>query len=81
MYLPPEGQKRRSFLKTGIAGGVLLALGGVGYVATRKGPSRAVPASGLQVLDADEYAVLAAIAARVIPDRPGFPTVEEIGVA
>lgn len=81
MYLPPSGQKRRGFLKTGIVGGVLLACGGVGYLATRKGPLRALPAAGLQVLDAHEYAVLAAIAARVIPDRPGFPTVEEIGVA
>lgn len=81
MYLPPSGQKRRGFLKTGLVGGVLLACAGVGYVATRKGPGHALPAGGLKVLDAQEFSVLAAIAARVIPDRAGFPTVEEIGVA
>jgi len=81
MYLPPSGQKRRGFLKKGLLGGALLALGGVGALSLRKGPPRDLPHEGLKVLDAQEYAVMAALAARIIPDRPGFPTVEELGTA
>ena len=81
MYLPPSGQKRRGFLKKGLVGGALLALGGVGALGLRRGPPRDLPRDGLKVLDAQEYAVLAALAARMVPDRPGFPTVEELGTA
>jgi hypothetical protein len=58
---------RRGFLKKGILGGALLVIGGGAGLAlrsTRLGkPSR----KPLQLLSSDEYAVLAAIAARVVP--------------
>lgn len=62
-------------------GGALLALGGLGALSLRKGPPRDLPREGLGVLDAREYAVMAALAARIVPDRPGFPTVEELSTA
>lgn len=83
MYLPPRGQKqsRRGFLKKGLFGGALLALGGGGFLATRPSVELPLPTEGLLVLSASEYAVINALSARFIPVRSGFPTVEEIRVA
>ncbi len=49
MYLPPRGakQSRRGFLKKGLFGGALLALGGGGYLATRSSAQLPLPAEGL----------------------------------
>jgi hypothetical protein len=82
MYLPPPGEKasRRSLLRKGLWGGLLLALGGGGFLALRKGPVVRLPA-GLQVLDEREYAVVAALVARIIPRRQGFPPAEELETA
>jgi hypothetical protein len=57
--------KRRSLLKGGLVGGVLLATGGVGLGFW---PSRRTyqPQAPLRVLDEREFAILAAIAARVV---------------
>jgi hypothetical protein len=81
MYLPPPGQSRRGFLKKGLFGGAVLALGGAGFFATR--PTRLVgmPQEGLLTFDEKEYAVVHAIAARMVPARPGFPTIDEVRVA
>ena len=65
MYLPPRGapNSRRGFLKKGLFGGLLLALGGGGFLATRRGAQVLIP-PGLQVLNAAEYAVMWAIVQR-----------------
>jgi hypothetical protein len=82
MYLPPPGEKasRRSVLKKGFLGAVLLALGGAGFLALRRGPSVRLPPN-LLVLDEREYAVVAALVARLIPRRQGFPAAEELETA
>ncbi|MCC6747042.1 MAG: gluconate 2-dehydrogenase subunit 3 family protein [Deltaproteobacteria bacterium] len=72
---------RRGFLKKGLLGGALLAAGGVGFLAFRGSRKVALPKEPLQVLDAVQYAVVQAIAARLLPERVGWPTVEELEVA
>src|SRR5260370_24979489 len=71
---------RRGFRKKGICGGLILAVGGGGFLASRRGRSIPLPPEGLKVLDPGEYAVLMAIAARLIPEGEGFPSVEQVGV-
>ena len=61
------GVDRRRFLKRGLFGGALLVLGGAlpfVFRTTRRGGA---PRGPLRLLSADEYAVLAAVAARVVP--------------
>jgi len=61
------GVDRRRFLKRGLFGGALLVLGGAlpfVFRTTRRGSA---PRGPLRLLSAEEYAVLAAIAARVVP--------------
>lgn len=83
MYLPPRGSRpsRRGFLKKGLFGSALLALGGAGFLATRPSAEVTLPAEGLLVLTAREFAVLQVLAARFVPARTGFPSVDEIRVA
>ncbi len=83
MYLPPRGakQSRRGFLKKGLLGGVVLAMGGGGYLLTRPSVDVPVPGEGLLVLTAKEFAVLSALAPRLVPARAGFPSVDDIRVA
>jgi len=71
---------RRGFLKKGIFGGLILAVCGGGFLASRRGRSIPLPQEGLKVLDPSEYAVLMAIATRLIPEGEGFPSVEQVGV-
>lgn len=79
MYLPPRGapNSRRGFLKKGLFGGLLLAVGGGGFLATRRGAQVTIPA-GLQVLNAAEYAVMWTIVQRFVPVRDGFPVADSI---
>ena len=81
LALPGEPHGRRSFLKRGLVGAALLALGGGGFLATRK--TRLPPgASGpFQVLTPEAAAVLLAVAERLVPERPGFPRPAAIGLA
>jgi gluconate 2-dehydrogenase subunit 3-like protein len=61
------GVDRRRFLKRGLFGGALLVLAGTlpfVFRTTRRGSA---PRERLRLLSADEYAVLAAVAARVVP--------------
>ena len=61
------GFDRRRFLKRGLFGGALLVLGGAlpfVFRTTRRGSA---PRGPLRLLSADEYAVLAAVAARIVP--------------
>ncbi|MCO4763367.1 MAG: hypothetical protein KC502_17755 [Myxococcales bacterium] len=82
--------KRRTLLKVGLGGGVLLALGGVGL--SLRGPTRSrdVPA-GLKTLSDRQYLTLAAFSARVTPNaavdqalvdnKAKFPSSDDVGVA
>ena len=69
-------QTRRSFLKKGLIGGVLLAGAGIGLA---KFPGRLThrPKRGLKVLDEREFATLAAVSTRVI----NAPSLDPIEVA
>jgi Gluconate 2-dehydrogenase subunit 3 len=79
--LPPPALSRRSLLKRGLLGGSLLAVGGLGFLALRGGRAVALPPEGLRVFSPREYAVLDAVAHRLVRPRAGWPTVEEVGVA
>lgn len=82
MYLPPPGARdtRRGFLKKGLFGGLLLALGGGTWLALKRSAMVELP-TGLKVLDARRYAVVRALVERFIPPRPGFPPPESLGTA
>ncbi len=82
MYLPPRGApvSRRSFLKKGVLGGLILAVGGGGFLASRRGAQVFMP-SGLKVLSAAEYAVMWAIVQRFVPAKEGFPTPDSLNTA
>jgi len=74
---------RRSLLKTGLMGAAVVALGSVGLALQ---PSRMkAPGKNLKVLNAQEYAVLAAIAERVCPafgaGAPGATALDVAGMA
>jgi len=79
--LPGTELSRRSLLKRGLLGGSLLALGGLGFLALRGGRLVPVPPDGLRVFSPREFAVLDAVAHRLVRPRAGWPTVEELGVA
>lgn len=81
MYIPPEGHTRRSMLKRGLWGGVLLALGGAGFLGLRASRQYPLPAEGLEALSPREYGVVWAIAERMIPFRAGWPGVDQVRVA
>ena len=59
----------------------MLAIGGAGFLALRGGKRVLAPADGLHVFSEGQYAVLDALAHRFIGRAPGWPTVEEVGVA
>ena len=77
----PRSPSRRSLLKRGLVGGALLAAGGAGFLAWRPGRRVPAPAAGLHVFSEAEYGVLDALAHRLIGSLPGWPSVEEVGVA
>jgi hypothetical protein len=77
----PASLSRRSLIKRGLLGGALLAAGGAGFLALRSGAPVRVPADGLLVFSPAQFAVLDAVARRMVRPRPGWPTVDEVGVA
>lgn len=81
MYLPPAGQGRRSFLKRGLVGSALLALGGGAALFFRPGKEVALPPEGLLALSPREYAVVTALAGRMILPTGAFPPIEQVRVA
>jgi hypothetical protein len=83
MASPPDFPlpTRRGFLTKGLLGGALLALGGAGWLASRDTRRVPPPKEPLRVLDATEYAIVSALAARLIDPRPGTPTVEQVNTA
>lgn len=82
MYLPPPGAKptRRGFLKKGLLGGALMAIGGSAFLATRKSVEVELPGDGLKELSPREYAVVVALAWRMLPKREGYPSVDAVEV-
>ena len=71
--MPGAGQSRRTFLVRGLTGGMLLALGGAGWLLTRKTRLPPELLGPLRVFSPEEGAVLAAVAERLVPERTGFP--------
>lgn len=76
-----QPDSRRTFLKKGLLGGFVLSIGGAGFLLTRSTRQVALPDQLLAVLDPTEYSVLQAVAGRLIPQRAGFPTVQQVGAA
>jgi hypothetical protein len=66
---------RRSFVKRGLLGGALLALGGSVGLAAWPSQLGAQPRRKLQALDARQFAILAAVAARTVA-APGADAIE-----
>lgn len=72
---------RRGFLKIGLAGTALAAVGGVG-LALRDSALREMPAGGLKVLTRREYSILAALADTICPSTgPDVPAPGKLDVA
>jgi hypothetical protein len=80
----PAHFSRRSLLKKGAIGGVLLLLGGVLPIGLRSGRMRRRPRRQLLVLTPYEHAILAAVAARVVPGDgapQGWPSADAVDCA
>jgi hypothetical protein len=83
----PPSPDRRRLLKRGLLGGALLLIGGLGGalpLALRSTLVRRPPAHKLKLLTADEHAILAAVAARLVPgDGAGaaWPTADALDCA
>src|SRR5260370_21941397 len=75
------GHSRRSFLKKGLLGGSVLALGGAGLLLSRHSRRVPIPTAGRKLLDELDFAVLCAITRQIIPDQPGKPLIESPDVA
>ena len=79
-----HSSERRSFLKKGILGAALLLVGGAVPLALRGGLDRARPRGALRLFTPHEYAIFAAIAARVAPGDgadASWPTAEALDCA
>ena len=70
---------RRRLLKAGLFGAGAVAVGSV-LLATRSTRLK-TPKAGLRLLTAEEYAVLAAVAARLIPGSERAPSADKLGLA
>lgn len=74
-------ESRRGFLRKGLLGGALLAVGGVSFLALRRTLRAAKPRAALSVLSLDEYAIFAAVAARVVVVDGDSPSTDAVDVA
>lgn len=77
----PAGLSRRSLIKRGLLGGALLAVGGAGFLALRRGATVALPADGLLVFTPAQFAVLDAVVRRMVRPRQGWPGVDQVRAA
>lgn len=73
ILLPGEREGRRSFLKYGLAGAALLAVGGGTWLATRRTAVAPGLAGPFSVLTPEEATVFLELSERLLPPRPGFP--------
>lgn len=74
-------ETRRTLLKRGLLGTALLALGSGVTLAFRHSKLVDLPPEGLLVLGKKEYAVVDAIARRVLSPASGAPTVDDLRIA
>ena len=70
---------RRTWIRRGLLGGAVLALGGATVLAGERG-KRVPPQAPLKALDPESYSVLSAVAERMVPPAPGFPRPRAIHV-
>ncbi len=80
VLLPGEKEGRREFLKKGLLGGLILAVGGGTWLFTRRTRAQRSLEGPFQVLSPEEATVMLAVANRLVPERVGFPRPLEIGV-
>jgi hypothetical protein len=73
ILLPGESEGRRSFLKYGLAGAALLAVGGGTWLGTRRTRPSPGLAGPFTVLSPEEATVFLELSERLLPPRPGFP--------
>ncbi|WP_373047834.1 gluconate 2-dehydrogenase subunit 3 family protein [Vulgatibacter sp.] len=69
---------RRTILRYGLGGALLLAAGGTGLAL--QGSALRAPGRQLQVLDPRTYSILAAVADRIVPAGNGFPAATALAV-
>jgi hypothetical protein len=74
-------ETRRGFLRKGLIGGALLALGGTAFLTLRRTLRAAKPRDPLLVLTLDEYAIFAAVASRVVAVDGDAPSTDAADVA
>ena len=70
--------QRRTVLKVGLGGAVVLALGGIGL--SLRSTVMREPREELRVLDAKQFSILAAIADRIAPRNRPFPSAFDVYV-
>jgi hypothetical protein len=78
ILLPGESEGRRSFLRYGLLGGAVLVVGGSAWLGTRRTRPDPALTGPFTALSAEEMTVLAALAERLLPARPGFPAPAEV---
>jgi hypothetical protein len=74
-------ETRRGFLRKGLLGGALLALGGASFLTLRRTLRVAKPRDPLVVLSLDEYAIFASVASRVVAVDGDAASTEAVDVA
>lgn len=74
-------ETRRGFLRKGLVGAPLLAIGGGAFLAFRRTLRAAKPRAALSVLSLDEYAIFASVAARVVAVDDDSPSTDAADVA
>jgi hypothetical protein len=74
-------ETRRGFLKKGLLGGALLAVGGTAFLALRRTLRAVKPRNPLLVLSENEYAIFAAVAARTVAVDGDSPSTDAVDVA
>jgi hypothetical protein len=80
----PSSPGRRRLLTRGLFGGALLLVGGAVPLALRSTLVRTKPRRPLRLLSADEHAIFAAVAARLVPgdgSGPRWPTADAVDCA
>ncbi len=72
---------RRSFLKKGLFGGLVLLVGGAGAIALRGTRVLREPTGRLLVFSREEHAIFAALARRVVAPSERAPSTDDVDVA
>src|SRR3569832_977531 len=75
---------RRSLFRKGLAGGVLLALGGSAGIALRRTQLGPEPRAPLRLFSRAEFAIFAAVASRIVPGDsagPAWPSARDLDCA